>query len=52
MERPTVEHMGAVKRLLCYIVGTLTYGLEYKHGVGEAKLVGYSDSDHTGDIDT
>jgi hypothetical protein len=52
MEGPTVEHMGAVKRLLRYITGTLTYGLEYKRGAGERKLVGYSNSNHTGDIDT
>ncbi|RLN25138.1 hypothetical protein C2845_PM07G28320 [Panicum miliaceum] len=52
MERPTVEHMGAVKRLLRYIAGTIDYGLIYPRGSGEAKLVGYSDSNLAGDIDT
>ena len=52
MERPTVEHMGAVKRLLRYIAGTIDYGLVYPRGSGEAKLVGYTDSDLAGDIDT
>ncbi|RLN40738.1 hypothetical protein C2845_PM01G40940 [Panicum miliaceum] len=52
MERPTVEHMGAVKRLLCYIADTIDYGLIYPRGLGETKLVGYSDSDLAGDIDT
>jgi hypothetical protein len=49
MECPTVEHMGVVKRLLPYIAGTLTYTFKYKCGAGEAKLVGYSDSNHTGE---
>jgi hypothetical protein len=32
--------------------GTLDHGLYYPRCPGEAHLVGYSDSDHTGDIDT
>lgn len=52
MERHTVEHMDAVKRLLRYIAGTFDYGLSYPRDSGEAKLVGYSDHDHAGDIDT
>lgn len=52
MERPTEEHMAAVKRLLRYIAGTINFGLVYPCGSGEAKLVGYSDSDLAGDIDT
>lgn len=34
MERPTVEHMGAVKQLLCYIAGTIDYILSYPRGSG------------------
>lgn len=45
-----VEHMGAVKQLLCYIGGTIDYILSYPRGSGEAKLVGYSDSNHVGGI--
>ena len=51
MENPTTEHMAAVKRVLRYISGTLHYGCQYKRK-REAQLMGYSDSDHAGDIDT
>jgi hypothetical protein len=51
MEAPTAEHLTAVKRILRYISGTLHFGCFYQKG-REAKLVGYSDSDLAGDIDT
>lgn len=35
MERPAVEHMGAVKRLLRYITGTIDYGLSCPRSSGE-----------------
>lgn len=41
MERPTVKHMGVVKRLLCLIAGTIDYGLFYPRGLGEAILASY-----------
>jgi hypothetical protein len=41
MQRPTTEHQQAVKRIIRYIAGTLDHG-----------LVGYSNSDHAGDIKT
>jgi hypothetical protein len=47
-----MEHQQAVKRIICYVVGTLDYGLYYPRCPGEAHLVGYSDSDYAGDIDT
>jgi hypothetical protein len=52
MQRPTTEHQQAVKRIICYIAGTLDHGLYYPRCPGEGHLVGYSDSDHAGDIDT
>jgi hypothetical protein len=41
-----------VKRIIRYVAGTLDHGLYYPRCPGEAHLVGYSDSDHAGDIDT
>lgn len=34
MERPTVLHLGAVKRILRYVKGTADYGLVYTRGTG------------------
>jgi len=52
MQRPTTEHQQAVKRIIRYIAGTLDHGLHYPRCPGAAHFVGYSDSDHAGDIDT
>lgn len=48
IERPTVLHLSAVKRVLRYIKGTLQYGLVYSRGKGNHMLSGYSDSDFAG----
>ena len=48
MERPTVEHLTALKRVLRYLRGTIGYGLVYLKGQSKARLVGYSDSDFAG----
>ena len=52
MQRPTTEHQQAVKRIIRYVAGTLDHGLYYPRCPGAAHFVGYSDSDHAGDIDT
>jgi hypothetical protein len=52
MQRPTTEHQQTVKRIIRYVAGTLDHGIYYPRCPGEAHLVGYSDSDHAGDIDT
>jgi hypothetical protein len=52
LERPTEEHLQAVKKILRYIAGTLQYGLRYGRRTGTTRLVGYCDSDLAGDIDT
>jgi hypothetical protein len=52
MQRPAKDHEQAVKRILRYVAGTLDYGLFYPRSPGVARFIGYSNSDHTGDIDT
>ena len=52
MQRPTTEHQLAAKRIIRYVVGTLDHGLHYPRCPRAAHFVGYSDSDHAGDIDT
>jgi hypothetical protein len=52
MQRPTMEHQQAMKRIIRYVVGTLDHNLYYLRCPGEAHLVGYSGSDHASDIAT
>jgi hypothetical protein len=52
MERPTMEYLQAVKRILRYVAGTLDYGLHYGRGPDTARLIGYCDSDLADDVDT
>jgi len=52
MERPTVEHLQAVKRVLHYVAGMLDYGLHYKRASGTVRFIGYCDSDLAGNIDS
>ena len=47
-----MEHLQAVKRIIRYVSGTLDFGLHYSRCPGAAQFIGYSDSDHPGDIDT
>ena len=51
MERPTVAHLGAAKRIMRYVKGTIEYGLIYKRGSGNYILSGYSDSDLAGNLE-
>ncbi|XP_074336227.1 secreted RxLR effector protein 161-like [Apium graveolens] len=51
MKRPTTLHMNAVKRILCYVKGTLEYGLIYAKLRGNYLLPGFSDSDLAGNLD-
>lgn len=51
MERPTVQHLNAVKRIMRYIMGTLEFGLIYAENTGNYLMYGYSDSDLGGNID-
>lgn len=51
MERPTVMHLNAIKRICRYLKGTLHYGLVYTKGRGNYLLSGFSDSDLAGSIE-
>ncbi|WVZ53704.1 hypothetical protein U9M48_004609 [Paspalum notatum var. saurae] len=51
MEELRLEHMVAMKHLLCYIKGTSDHGLLYTNNGGELNLLGYSGSDMVGDVD-
>nr|KYP66220.1 Retrovirus-related Pol polyprotein from transposon TNT 1-94 [Cajanus cajan] len=50
MEAPTTTHLKTAKRILRYIKGTTSFGLYYSNS-NDYKLVGYSDSDWSGDMD-
>ena len=50
MSAPTVTHWQAAKGVVRYLAGTPDYGITF--GAGPSGLVGYSDSDYAGDIDT
>ena len=49
MEKPTQTHWTAVKQILRYGRRSLSYGCCYARG-GADGLLGYSDSDHAGDV--
>jgi hypothetical protein len=52
MERPTEMHIAAVKRILRYLKGSLSYGILYKKSQNEEmSLYGWTDSDYAGDLD-
>ena len=44
VSEPTVQHLGAVKRILRYVSGTMDFGIHYEH-VNDFKFVGFTDSD-------
>jgi hypothetical protein len=52
MAEPHEDHQAAVKRILRYIAGTRDHGVHYARGkAGDLLLLGYSDSDHGGDVE-
>ncbi|XP_071729058.1 uncharacterized mitochondrial protein AtMg00810-like [Rutidosis leptorrhynchoides] len=51
LQSPTVDHFQAVKRILCYVKGTITYGLSFLHSP-KPTLLGYSDADWARCIET
>ncbi|KAI3523596.1 hypothetical protein L1887_01838 [Cichorium endivia] len=50
MEKPTEQHLQAVKGILRYVKGTLDHGLTYTKGEGKVTITGYSDSDLAMDV--
>ncbi|CAH9095067.1 unnamed protein product [Cuscuta epithymum] len=50
MQRLTKQHLGAARRILRYVAGTLEFGIWYS-SVKDFKLRGYSDSDWAGCVD-
>lgn len=51
LTNPSREHWQAVKTILRYVKNTLGVGIEYRK-IGETRLIGYSDSDYAGDVNT
>ncbi|XP_074362843.1 secreted RxLR effector protein 161-like [Apium graveolens] len=51
MERPTVQHQNAVKRILLYVKGTMDLGLVYTADENNNVIIGYSDSDLAGNVE-
>jgi hypothetical protein len=53
MEALRSDHLATIKRFLRYMVGTKGHGLHCtRHEDGESKLVGYSNANLAGDVDT
>jgi len=50
MVKPTTSHLVAAKRILRYVKGTGSYGIHYSKNQSD-ELIGYSDSDWSGDKD-
>lgn len=46
------SHWNAIKRIFRYLIDTAEYGLLYEVQDGKDMLIGYSDADFAGDIDT
>ncbi|RVW78751.1 Retrovirus-related Pol polyprotein from transposon RE1 [Vitis vinifera] len=52
LHAPTIDHFLAVKRILCYVKGTLHFGLTFRPSTIPSALVAYSDADWAGCPDT
>ncbi|XP_071686855.1 uncharacterized mitochondrial protein AtMg00810-like [Rutidosis leptorrhynchoides] len=51
LQSPTMDHFQAVKRILRYVKGTITYGLSFLHST-KPTFLGYSDADWARCIET
>jgi hypothetical protein len=53
LEEPREDHLAAVKKILRYVAGTCNWGLWLgQKKENQALLIGFSDADFAGDIDT
>lgn len=50
LHNPTRQHLGAAKRILRYVAGTMDFGIWYSR-TSSFRLVGFTDSDWAGSID-
>jgi hypothetical protein len=50
METPNSEHWSAIKRIIRYVAGTTELGCKFVKG-SHSELVGYTNSDHAGDVE-
>ena len=50
MEKPKSTHLMAVKKIMCYIKRTISYGLLYTR-CDDFQLISYTGSDWAGDVD-
>ena len=50
MSNPSKHHFGAAKRILCYVAGTLDFGIWYSH-FSNFRLYGFPDSDWASFLD-
>jgi len=50
MVKPTTSHLVVAKRILRFVQGTSSYGIQYSKNQSD-ELAGYSDSDRSGDKD-
>ena len=50
--RPSKDHWIGIKRILRYIRGTIHYGLKFSGLEANTTLIGFSDADWAGDLDT
>ena len=51
MVNPTFDHWTTTKRVLRYLKGTIDFGLIYEKCVKDLKVIGYSDSDFSDDVE-
>lgn len=52
MSNHNASHWCAMKGVLAYLNGIIYYGIEYRSGGSDSGLVGFSDADFAGNIET